>query len=107
MHISASSPRMVELHGKHLIGPIVAAAALAALTVWLVVTFAFTSAPENAYVHAIVTMTPAERVAAFGTGNVDAIDGLGLTPKEERYVRAISSMTPTQLVAAFGTDQNP
>jgi hypothetical protein len=48
-------------------------------------------------------MTPAELKATFGTGNVDAIDALGLSPKTEKYVRTVSSMTPAALKATFGT----
>ena len=58
---------------------------------------------STGYLNAIISMTPAQLRAAFGTGGVDAIDALGLSPKSEQYVRTIVSMTPAQLRAAFGT----
>jgi hypothetical protein len=54
-------------------------------------------------VDAITKLTPAELQATFGTGDVDEVDTLKLSPRSERYVRAVASLTPAELRAAFGT----
>jgi hypothetical protein len=68
------------------------------------------------YVEAILSLTPAQLSASFGTGpavtqklnvkqgaptRAEVLASLG--PKVRRYVEAIMALTPTQLSASFGT----
>ena len=59
---------------------------------------------ERQYVVGILSLTPAQLRAAFGTDRPsgDTSWMRSLTPKERRYVRSISSMSSSELAAAFG-----
>jgi hypothetical protein len=122
MNVTTTIPATIQIRRTRLLGLIVTVAAVAIAGTWAIASTsdtgthsARTSLPttasvlsslspsERQHVQAITSMTPAELKATFGTGNVDAIDALGLTPKSEQYVRAITLMTPAELKATFGT----
>ncbi len=122
MNVMTNMPATVQIRRTRLLGLIATVAAVAVAGTWAVASIvdagthtARTTVPttasvlsslspsERQHVQAITSMTPAELKATFGTGNVDAIDGLGLSPKAEKYVRAITAMTPAELRATFGT----
>jgi uncharacterized protein DUF4242 len=95
--------------GRTRILGLIAAAAIAAVAVWAVVTYAFgPSSPavnismnpqDRHYAEAIAKLTPAQLAAGFGTGTAP----LGaLTPAERRYVLGLATMTSEELAAAFG-----
>jgi hypothetical protein len=60
---------------------------------------------ERQYVVGILSLTPAQLRAAFGTDppSDDISWRRSLTPREHRYIRAIASMSSSELAAAFGT----
>ena len=60
---------------------------------------------ERQYAVGILSLTPAQFRAAFGTDQPsgDSSWMRSLTPKERRYVQAIASMSSSELAAAFGT----
>ena len=116
MNVMTNMPATVQIRRTRLLGLIATVAAVAVAGTWAVASIvdagthtARTTVPttasvlsslspsERQHVQAITSMTPAELKATFGTGNVDAIDGLGLSPKAEKYVRAITAMTPAEL----------
>jgi hypothetical protein len=59
---------------------------------------------EAKYVQGIVSLTPAQLVAGFGTDVRAAAALASLTPAERAYVESIMALTPAQLRAAFGTN---
>jgi hypothetical protein len=148
MSISTSIPKTAARRRFHPLAAITAIAAVIALATWAIATYAFDSAtrsvPSSAptqpsalrqltpagreYVLGIMSMTPVEVSAAFGTSPTSGQNGQGsasgaqavrataptvasvlrsLTPRERRYVRRIMALTPTELWAGFGTSHTP
>ena len=123
MTVSTSVPATIQMRRSRLFGVIAAVAvAVGGITMALLIfaadmgtesaqksaqptasALSSLSPTERQYVQTIVSMSPAQLRAAFGTGGADSIDALGLSCASEKYVRAIVSMTPAQLRAAFGT----
>jgi hypothetical protein len=60
---------------------------------------------ESDYVAQIGSMTPVQRVEAFGTDTNAAAALASLSPRERLYVESITTMTPAQLRAVFGTSR--
>jgi hypothetical protein len=119
MNASTTIPATIQIRRSRLLGLIGGVAALAAAVTWAALAFGVGSgtrivsgqvdvlekmgASSRQYVEAVSTMTPAELKATFGTGPVDTIGTLGLSPQVERYVRSIVSMSPAERRATFGT----
>lgn len=146
MSTSTTIPKAARWR-PHPLAAITTAAAVLALAAWAITTYAVdsgarsgrSSAPietsvlrqltpaERDYVLGIMSMTPVEVRAAFGTSStsasgLDSSSGVqparsnattvasvlrSLTPGERRYVLGIASLTPLQLWAAFGTSATP
>jgi hypothetical protein len=143
MSVSTSLPKPTRLRQPHHLAAIAAVISVIALAAWAIATRvvdsgtrpARPSAPSQAsalqsltpqqrqYVLGILSLTPAEVRAAFGTSPT-AVPGAGsgsavhptrpsaptlasvlrwLTPRERQYVLGILSLTPAQLRAAFDT----
>jgi hypothetical protein len=143
MSVATSIPKTARLRRSHPLAAITAIVAVIALATWAIATYAVqsgtrparSSAPSQAsvlrsltsqdrhYVLGILSLTPAQVRAAFGTSVTSlARAGSGaathpgrsgaptlasvlrsLTPMERRYVLGILSLTPAQFRAAFGT----
>jgi Nickel responsive protein SCO4226-like len=129
MSISTSIPTTAGRRRFHPLAAITAIAAVIALTAWAIAAYAVNSstrsvsasAPtqvsvlrqltpaEREYVLGVISMSPAQVHAAFGTTPPRAVASRlrSLTPAERRYVLGIASLTPLQLWAAFGTSPTP
>ena len=100
VHVSTPIQAPVQLGRVRLLGLVAAVAAAVAIGIWAILAYAVGSGSETGmsrqdrqYVASIVSLSPAQLAAAFGTGSTD-----------DAYVRAIVSLTPVQLIEAFGTD---
>jgi hypothetical protein len=124
MSVSTSIPKSARLGRFDRLVIVSALAAVIAVVAWAIATYAAgagrpsahgavaTQAPvlahltpqERQYVIGIVSLTPAQFSAAFGTDRPtsDSSGGASLTPREHRYVQAIASMSRAQQAAAFG-----
>jgi hypothetical protein len=129
MSTSTSIPTTAGRRRFHPLPAITAIAAVIALTAWAIATYAVNSAmrsvsvgaptqasvlrqltpAEREYVLGVVSMSPAEVRAAFGTNPPRSVASplRSLTLAERRYVLGIASLTPLQLWAAFGTTPAP
>lgn len=124
MSVSTSIPR-TRLGRSHRLALVAALAAVIAVAAWAIAMNVSRSSnrhvrtgvptqasvlgsltpQERRYVVGIMSLTPAQLRAAFGTDKPSIEDSTptSLTAKERRYTRAIASMSPAQLAAAFGT----
>lgn len=125
MSVSTSIPRTARLGRSHRLVLVVALAAVIAVAAWAIAmnvsgsshrqvrtrvptqasVLASLTPQERRYVVGIMSLTPAQLRAAFGTDklSIDNSTPTSLTANERRYTRAIASMSPSQLAAAFGT----
>jgi hypothetical protein len=125
MSVSTSIPRTARLGRSHRLVLVAALAAVIAVAAWAIAMNVSGSShrqvrtgvptqasvlgaltpQERRYVVGIMSLTPAQLRAAFGTDqpSIDNSTPTSLTAKERRYVRAIASMSPSQVAAAFGT----
>jgi hypothetical protein len=121
MSVSTSIPRTARLGRSHPLVLAVAAAAIIAVTVWAIMSFAVGSTRQPAdssvrgqvsvlrslppneqqYVRAIASMNYEQLAAAFSFDPRAGVPG-SLTAKERRYVQAVAALNPQQLAAAFG-----
>jgi hypothetical protein len=147
MSISTSIPKTTGRRWSHPLAAIAAIVAVVVLVASSIVTYAINSGTRSVrssalthgfmlrqlspggreYVLGLMSLTPVELSAAFGTSPTsvpgrDRSSGSqavrtgaqtpaavlrSLTPKERRYVLGIASLTPVQLWAAFGTSPTP
>jgi len=147
MSISTTIPKAVGRRRSRPLAAITAITAVLALTACAIAIYALGSGTRSArssaateasvlrqltptgreYVLGIMSMTPVEVRAAFGTSPPSAQGRHGgstaqvvrsgapilgtvlrsLTPRERRYVLGIAALTPFQLWAAFGTSPTP
>jgi hypothetical protein len=143
MSVSTPLPKTTRLRRSHPFAAIAAIVTMIALVSWAIATYVVHSGThaarssaasqasvlrsltprERQYVLGILSLTPAELSAAFGT-TLTSVPGArsgsavqparsssptlasvlrSLTPRERQYVMGILSLTPAQLRAAFGT----
>jgi hypothetical protein len=129
MSVSTSIPKTARIGRSHRLVIVSTLAAVLAVVAWAIATYAVgsgspaahravaTQAPalavltpqERQYVQGIVSLTPVQLRAAFGTDRPmgDSSGVASLTPRERRYVLGITALTPLQLWAAFGTSPTP
>ena len=147
MSISTTIPKIAGRRRSHPLAAVTALAAVAALAAWAIATYAMDSGTRSVgpnattqtsvlrqltpvgreYVLGIMSMTPVEVSAAFGTSPTSVQgrhSGSGaqvvrsgaptlasvlrsLSPRQRRHVLGIASLTPVQLWAAFGTSLTP
>jgi len=115
MTVSPSIPTTIEMRRSRLVGVVTAAALVAALTTWALLTFAFDTGTNEGQVSALPTTAPVSSsslsMQRFANGissmaqaqeSAAVLFALGLGPQDRQYVQGITSMTPAQLAAAFG-----
>jgi hypothetical protein len=125
MSVSTSVPKTARLGRPRRLVVVSALALVIAAVAWAIATFAMGSGTPSAqhatateaavlarltpqerqYVLGIVSLTPAQLSAAFGTDQPSSVGsgGASPTPQERGYARAIASMSRVQQAAAFGT----
>ena len=113
---TATMPTTVHMKRRHLVGVVVATAAVAATVAATITAVTNDASPPRAtptreqvlasispdarrYVEGVEALTPLQRAAAYGNKPLDA---LGLEPQARQYVEGIMALTPEQLAAGFG-----